>query len=70
MENAADPVAHESRAIDEVIDRLQARFPHVPRERIREVVSVEHAAFAGRPIRDFVPVFVERGAADKLRSGP
>lgn len=66
MENA-DAAAHEAREIDEVVARLQERFPSVDEERIRAVVQEEHRTFEGRPIRDFVPVFVERAAIDRLR---
>lgn len=65
-----DTAAHEVREIDEVIGRLQDRFPDVPQQRIREVVAAEHRVFTGRPIRDYVPVFVERAAAEKLRRRP
>jgi hypothetical protein len=52
--------AHEARGIDEVIQRLQHRFPDLQRDRIRAAVTDAHQSFDGRPIRDFVPVFVER----------
>jgi hypothetical protein len=65
MDNAA--TAHEAREIDEVIQRLQAKFPSVAEGDIRALVEEEHRAFEGRPIRDFVPVFVERAAAQRLR---
>lgn len=66
MDNA-DAITHEAREIDEVIERLQAKFPTVAEADIRAVVEEEHQAFDGRPIRDFVPVFVERAAAERLR---
>jgi len=59
--------AHEAREIDEVIARLREKFPSITEERIRVVVAEEHRTFAGRPIRDFVPVFVERAAIERLR---
>jgi hypothetical protein len=62
----ADPAAHEAREIIEVIERLQARFPEIGEERIRAAVTDAHGAFQGRPIRDFVPVFVERTAQESL----
>jgi hypothetical protein len=62
-----DSLGHEAREIDEVIGRLRGRFPDVTEERIREIVTTEHSAFDGRPIRDFVPVFVERAAVERLR---
>ena len=63
-----DAAAHEAREIDEVIARLQEKFPSVEVGRIRDVVEEEHHRFEGRPIRDFVPVFVERAAIDRLRA--
>ena len=33
---------------------------------MRSVVTQAHGGFAGHPIRDFVPVFVERVARDEL----
>jgi hypothetical protein len=30
------------------------------------VVHQTHAKFDGRPVRDFVPLFVERGAKEEL----
>lgn len=63
----AETTTHEAREIDGVIQRLRAKFPSVADDDIRGVVEEEHQAFAGRPIRDFVPVFVERAAAERLR---
>lgn len=62
--------AHETREIDEVIGRLHDRFPGIDRDRIRAVVTDAHHQFDGRPIRDFVPVFVERAARAALESSP
>ncbi len=61
-----DTDAHEAREIDEVIGRLRDQFPDVSESRIRAVVTDAHQAFEGRPIRDFVPVFVERAARQTL----
>jgi hypothetical protein len=58
--------AHEAREIDEVIQRLQDRFPDLQRDRIHAAVTDAHHAFDGKPIRDFVPVFVERAARAAL----
>lgn len=57
----------EERAVDQVVDRLAARFPDVPRDHVAEVVGKEHVDLAGNPIRDFVPVLVEHEARDRLR---
>jgi ribosomal 50S subunit-associated protein YjgA (DUF615 family) len=57
---------HEARALEEVVERLVARFPDVAEDRVREIVRAAHEEFANRPIRDFVPVFVERTARNEL----
>jgi ribosomal 50S subunit-associated protein YjgA (DUF615 family) len=49
-----------------VVERLVARFPDVAEDRVREIVRAAHEEFANRPIRDFVPVFVERAARNEL----
>lgn len=61
-----DQAAHEAREIDEVVERLQVRFPGIDRDQVRAAVTDAHHAFDGRPIRDFVPVFVERAARASL----
>ena len=61
-----DHAAHEVREINEVVERLSARFPQEQPDRIRAVVDAAHEQFQGNPIRDFVPVFVERAAKDVL----
>ncbi|MFC9556643.1 three-helix bundle dimerization domain-containing protein [Rhodococcus sp. NPDC056960] len=53
--------------IDQVIDRLDARFPDLPRESIEQVVRSAHAHFANGKVRDFVPLLVERLAREKLQ---
>ena len=58
--------AHEARALEEVVERLVGRFPDVTKDRVREIVTAAHQEFADRPIRDFVPVFVERKAREEL----
>ena len=67
-----DPVAaHESRELNEVVERLLERFPEMQEERVRSVVTKAHEKFVNNPIRDFVPVFVERSAREELsQSGP
>jgi hypothetical protein len=57
----------EIRAVDEVIDRLAAHFPDVPRVDVASVVYDEHRRLDGNPIRDYVPVLVEHEARDRLR---
>jgi hypothetical protein len=61
-----DNAEHEARALEEVVERLVTRFPDVAEDRVREIVRAAHEEFANRPIRDFVPVFVERAARNEL----
>lgn len=56
----------EARALGAVIDRLAKIFPDEERSVIEDVVAAEHGLFANNPVRDFVPVLVERGAKFRL----
>ena len=56
----------ELRAVEQVVDRLSAKFAHFPSQRVSEVVHAEYRTFDGAPIRDFVPIMVEKSAADRL----
>ena len=53
-------------AIGQVVDRMKAKYPTVPPDTVTTVVHRNHARFEGRPIREFVPLFVERGSRDEL----
>ncbi|WP_433158120.1 three-helix bundle dimerization domain-containing protein [Kribbella sp. CA-247076] len=57
----------EDRAINEVIDRLAKQFPRVSTDEVAQVVRQSRPEFDNVPIRDFVPLFVERGAKARLR---
>ncbi|MEP7088936.1 MAG: hypothetical protein ABI776_02420 [Nocardioidaceae bacterium] len=56
--------ADETRFIDEVVDRARVRFPTVQPQRIRSVVDGVHHQYDGHPIREFIPVLVEREVDD------
>ena len=61
----------EVRALLAVVDRLAERFPGQDRTVIEQMVAEEHALFDDGPIRDYVPVLVERAAKLRLsHSGP
>jgi hypothetical protein len=62
--------ADEGRAIAEVSNRLHKRFPEVEPATVDQVVSTYHHEFDGSPIRDFVPILVERQARDRLTRIP
>jgi hypothetical protein len=52
----------------QVMERVQARFPDAGPERIRNLVNQAHHEYDGRPIREFVPVLVERDVTNSLRA--
>ena len=58
----------EIQALDQLADRLQGRFPDAPADHIRTVVTSVHHQYDESPIRDFIPVLVEREAAEQLRA--
>jgi len=58
--------ANESTAIKQLVDRLTLTYPGLSPETIATVVENNHARFEGRPVRDFVPLFVERSSKLEL----
>lgn len=58
----------EQQALASVIDRLGKKFPDRSRADIESVVVQEYGALSQGPIRDFVPVLVERAAKEKLKA--
>ncbi|WP_460722973.1 three-helix bundle dimerization domain-containing protein [Nocardia heshunensis] len=62
------PSTDEVRQLEELTDRLATRFPAITTWTITTIVREIHRGFDGRPVREFVPLLVERGAARKLVS--
>ena len=52
--------------IEQLVVRLKSRYPAVSEATVASVVHDSHAKFDGRPLRDFVPLFVERNARSEL----
>ncbi|BAP99553.1 hypothetical protein MM1S1540310_4367 [Mycobacteroides abscessus subsp. bolletii 1S-154-0310] len=48
------------------MDDLQGRHPSVTRDVVDAVVRAVHARFDGSPVRDYVPLLVERRAREEL----
>ena len=59
----------ETQALLAVVDRLAKRFPDTQRSVIEDVVADEHSYLDDGPIRDYVPVLVERAAKLRLKNG-
>jgi hypothetical protein len=58
----------ELQVLDELADRLRRKFPDAPLGSIRKEVAKVHHQYDGHPIRDFIPVLVEREVSDHLRA--
>ena len=54
--------------MNQVVHRLSTRFAAIEVDEVAEVVHECHAQMAGSPIRDFVPLLVERAARERLRA--
>ena len=56
----------EQTVIEQVVVRLTHRYPAIPQATVASVVLETHARFDGRPVRDFIPLLVERNAKSEL----
>src|SRR4051794_21447542 len=56
----------EIRRVQRVTAGLSQRFTTVPAEEVDRIVRECHSEFEGRPIREFVPILVERTARKRL----
>jgi hypothetical protein len=56
----------EQTIIDQIVVRLTSRYPAISATTVSTVVHDIHARYEGRPLRDYVPLFVERNAKSEL----
>lgn len=56
----------ELRHIATITEQLVKQHPEIPRATVEDEVRKAHQSFTDNPIRDFVPVFVERRVKDAL----
>jgi hypothetical protein len=56
----------EQTVIEQLVVRLTSRYPTISESTVSSVVRDVHARYDGRPLRDFVPLFVERHAKSEL----
>jgi hypothetical protein len=56
----------EQAALSRIADRMAAQFPELPAADIHLAIQGRYAQFEGSPIRDFVPVLVERSVRADL----
>ena len=57
----------ESRALADLRGRMRERFPQVPDATLDAAVAQSWKQYDGRPVRDFIPVLVERDVVDRFR---
>jgi hypothetical protein len=50
-----------------IIERLSRQFPAVPEAEVADLTHAAHTVMDGRPIRNYVPVLVERDVKDRLK---
>ena len=55
----------EAKALEHLRERLQERLPITPAQ-LDDAITAALARYADRPIRDFVPILVERDVLDGL----
>ena len=56
----------EQTVIEELVERLARSYPELPSATIADAVRASHAKFDGRPVRDYIPLLVERECRRRL----
>ena len=56
----------EQTVIEQIVNRLKSSYPAISESTVATVVHDVHARYEGRPLRDFVPLFVEHNAKSAL----
>lgn len=62
-----DKIIDEGKAIGEIVDRLQERFPDATSQAVRDAVEYARTSFSDATVRDFVPVLIEKEAKARLK---
>lgn len=58
--------AAEQKSLVKVVTDLRQRFPHVPIDVIETFVADAYLEFTGAPVRDYIPVMVQRVAKNRI----
>jgi hypothetical protein len=56
----------EQTVIEQLVVRLTSRYPTISQSTVGTVVRDVHSRFEGRPLRDYIPLLVERNARSEL----
>lgn len=62
-----DKSVDETRALAEITERLQERFPDTPPDEIEAAVEFGRKEFENAKVRDFLPVLIEKEAKARLK---
>ena len=57
---------NEQQIIDHMTARLSEKYPRVPTETVSRLIQEEYPRFDDRPLREYLPLFVERNAEAEL----
>ena len=57
----------EDRAVEQIIVRLEEKFPNEPPTSIEKTVREQQLALARNPLRDYIPVLIEHAVKERLR---
>ena len=60
----------DEQALEHVAERLQVRFPQLDPGMITSVIDGVSHRYDASPIRDFLPILIEREASDLLTQVP
>jgi hypothetical protein len=70
MSNPDHQATHRARAeqaaFDKLVERVKGQFPELDREVIVRAVRGEYGKFETSPIRDFLPILIERSVRAEL----
>ncbi|MFB2580545.1 three-helix bundle dimerization domain-containing protein [Herbiconiux sp. P15] len=53
--------------IQQVVTRLEAKYPDIPKDEIETAARAELGELAGRPVRDYLAILVERATKKRLK---
>ncbi|MDT5236052.1 MAG: hypothetical protein QOF47_2039 [Mycobacterium sp.] len=56
----------EQTVIEQVVARLTSRYPAISESTVAGIVRDVHSRFEDRPLRDYIPLLVERTAKSEL----
>ncbi|MEE2055939.1 three-helix bundle dimerization domain-containing protein [Rhodococcus artemisiae] len=56
----ANAAAKEAAALKEVASAIKRDYPHLTDDEVKAMMKRAHEDFYNRPIREFIPLFIER----------